>query len=134
MQIEWSADETAGLVLGVVGDHDFGIVRRGDRHEFSFGEWGMSCNWHLREPDAPATLDGWGQLDPVPELVVLSGSLPAGAVHAETVRGEDRTSVVLLSAEGSDRSGWVGFSRLAAPAEHLEWYDDDGVLLGRLSL
>lgn len=134
MQIEWSADEVSGLVLGTVDGHDFGIVRHGDRHELSFGEWGMSCSWHLRDPGAPAALDGWGQLDLVPQLVVLRGSLPAGSVRAETVRGDDRTSVVLLSAEGSDRPGWVGFSRLAAPAVHVEWFDGDGALLGRLSL
>ena len=134
MHVESSADVASGLVLGTVDGHDFGIVRRGDRNEFSFGEWGTGCNWHLRAPDAPASLDGWSQLDPVPELAVLSGSLPAGAVRAETVRAEDRTPVVLLSAEGSERPGWVGFSRLEEPAEHLEWFDDAGALLGRLSL
>lgn len=131
---EWAIDEPTGAVIGTVDGRHYWIVRHAHGNEFSFGEWGTSCNWHLREPDAPATLDGFSQLDPVPDPVVLNGSLPAGAARGETVQGADRTPVVLLSTTGSARPGWVGFGRLEPPAEHLEWFDAGGDLLGRLPL
>jgi len=112
-------------MVGVDG-HRFELSGAGSSREFSFGGWSVGCSWYIREPDFPASLDGWGQLDPVAELIVLRGSVPSGAVGVATVQGDDRSAVILLADEETNRPGWIGFSLAQGPPLHLEWTEPGG--------
>ena len=71
VDVTWSKPTDAGIVIGAVDGHRFELSGDGSFREFSFGGRAIGCSWHVREPDAPASLDGWVQVDPVGELFVL---------------------------------------------------------------
>lgn len=126
MNVEWSEPTDDGVILGEVDGHRFELSGEGSFREFSFGGWAIGCSWHVRKPDDPASLDGWGQLDPVDELVVLRGSVPTGSLDVAVVQGDERSTVILLDDGESERPGWIGFLRSDGSPSLLEWRDEDG--------
>lgn len=126
MKVTWSASTDGASIVGEADGHRFELSGGGSSREVSFGEWTIGCSWHIREPGAPASLDGMGQLDPVDELVVLRGSVPAGSLDVAVVQGDERSTVILLDDGESERPGWIGFLRSDGPPSLLEWEDADG--------
>ena len=126
MDVDWSEPTDEGIVIGEVDGHRFELSGEGSFREFSFGGWAVGCSWHVRKPDDPASLDGWGLVDPVRELFVLRGSVPTGAVEVVTVQGDERSTVILLDDGETERPGWIGFSRSTGPPTQLAWTDPGG--------
>lgn len=129
MDVTWSDSTDDGLIRGEVDGHRFELSGEGSYREFSFGEWALGCSWHVRRPDDPASLDGWGQVDPVDELLVLRGSVPTVAVDVVTVQGDERSRAILLADDETGRRGWVGFARSTGPPTQLEWTEPGGSIM-----
>jgi hypothetical protein len=126
MRVTWAASTDGVSILGEVDGHHFELSGEGSSRGFSFGEWSIGCSWHIRQPGAPASLDGMGQLDPVDDLVVLRGSVPTGSFDVAVVQGDERSAVILLDDGESERPGWIGFLRSDGPSSLLEWRDSSG--------